>query len=321
MHVRHVAIFDVVDLEILVNKLQLYGFTEDVTKWFSNYLTDRKQCVCINGDLSKLLDVKSGVPQGSILGPLLYTIFTNELPEVVLKNGGESDSAKLERKSLCCYADDSTLTCIGSDHTNLTQDLSENYKTIADFLANNRLMLNEDKTKLLVMTSSNRRSISQAANLEQINLSSGDSITQVKSHKLLGCQIQSDLKWTQHIRDNNEDNMIKGLNQRINALKKIRHICNFKTRKMIANGIFLSKLSYMITVWSSCSKDLMSSLQVLQNRAAKLITKNDWSVSTETSLREPGWLSVYKLSQYHTILQIHKVKQSRTPEYMYSMYN
>ena len=92
-------------------------------------------------------------------------------------------------------------------------------------------MLNEDKTKLLVMTSSNRRSISQAAKLVQINLSSGDSISQVKSHKLLGCRIQSDLKWTQHIRDNNEDNMIKGLNQRINALKKIRHLCDFRTKK------------------------------------------------------------------------------------------
>ena len=107
------AAFDSVDHDILVKKLKLYGFTEEVTYCFKNYLTGRKQRACINGNISKLLDVKSGVPQGSILGPLLYTIFTNELPEVVLKNGGESDSAKLERKSLCCYADDSTLTCIG----------------------------------------------------------------------------------------------------------------------------------------------------------------------------------------------------------------
>ena len=123
------AAFNVMDHEILVKKLQLYGFSEYVSHWFSNYITDRKQCVYINGDLSKLLDVEYGVS----LWPLLYTIYINELLEVVLKNSGEFDTAKSERKYLCCYADDSTLTCIGSDHTNISQDLSENCKAIAAF--------------------------------------------------------------------------------------------------------------------------------------------------------------------------------------------
>ena len=115
--------------------------------------------------------------------------------------------------------------------------------------------------------------------------------------------------------------MIKSLNQRTNALKKLKYICEFGTRKIIANGIFMSKLSYMITVWSSCSKELIQCLQVIQNRAAKAITRNDWTVSTEETLRQVGWMSIFQLSHYHTILQIHNIKIHRTPEYLSSMYD
>ena len=86
--------------------------------------------------------------------------------------------------------------------------------------------------------------------------------------KLLGCHLQENLKWTQHIRDN-EENLMQSLNKRLYAVSKISKISSFKTRKMIANGIFHSKLVYMINVWSSCSKELIQALQIIQNRVAK----------------------------------------------------
>ena len=87
------AAFDIVDHSILLKKLELYGFRSGVTNWVKSYLSDRTQCVSIDGRFSKLLPVRHGVPQGSILGPLLYTLFTNELPEVVHDhlNSGEAD--------------------------------------------------------------------------------------------------------------------------------------------------------------------------------------------------------------------------------------
>ena len=72
------ASFDIVDHSLLLNKLELYGFGQQSQKWIRNYLEGRSQCVSINGSLSKLLNVPTGVPQGSILGPIFYTIFTNE---------------------------------------------------------------------------------------------------------------------------------------------------------------------------------------------------------------------------------------------------
>ena len=80
------AAFDVVDHGLLIKKLELYGFQEDFLGWTKSYLSSRFQCVSIEGSLSRLQAVQVGVPQGSILGPLFYTLFTNELPEVIHDN-------------------------------------------------------------------------------------------------------------------------------------------------------------------------------------------------------------------------------------------
>ena len=71
------AAFDIVDHGLLLQKLKLYGFNDDATGWVESYLSDRKQCVSIDGTLSRMLSVPTGVPQGSILGPVLYILFTN----------------------------------------------------------------------------------------------------------------------------------------------------------------------------------------------------------------------------------------------------
>ena len=77
------AAFDIVDHPLLISKLDLYGFDNGSLDWVSSYLSERSQCVSIDGSLSRLQHVQHGVPQGSILGPLLYILFTNELPEVI----------------------------------------------------------------------------------------------------------------------------------------------------------------------------------------------------------------------------------------------
>ena len=131
------AAFDVVDIELLLKKLTLYGFDRNAIQWMWSYLSHRSQCVYIEGSLSSLLPLEAGVPQGSILGPIFYTIFTNELPQVVheddcpvrnLPDGNLFSIQCHDCGGLCCYADDSTYTATGKDPLQLAEKLTHKYK-------------------------------------------------------------------------------------------------------------------------------------------------------------------------------------------------
>ena len=147
------AAFDVVDIELLLEKMKLYGFDRDAVQWMGSYLAYRSQAVYIEGSMSKLLPLEAGVPQGSILGPIFYTIFTNELPEVVHEEScprraaghGQSTFSTMcsECGGMCCYADDSTYSVTGRTPEELSEKLSQKYNVVADFLTNNKLKVNK----------------------------------------------------------------------------------------------------------------------------------------------------------------------------------
>ena len=204
------AAFDVVDHDLLLQKLSLYGMEENILSWIQSYLTGRSQCVVIEGSLSRLLPVNHGVPQGSILGPLLYTLFTNELPEVIHDHhpqqhqqaaGLQEDEGAgplfhiedSDNGSICCYADDTTLSCTEYSPQALTNKLSEKYKIIAEFMRNNMLKLNDDKTHLLVMDTGQSKVRHAASRMVEIRTPS-ETIKPSKAEKLLGCWVSEDLK-------------------------------------------------------------------------------------------------------------------------------
>ena len=156
------AAFDVVDHSILLKKLELYGFDPSSLAWIENYLSGRSQAVYIDGAFSSYKDIKTGVPQGSILGPLIYLLFTNDLPETVYSCGDESHVNNLVTNCLvcggiCCFADDSTYSVSTKDLEMLKSKLHSSYNIMANYLANNRLKLNDDKPQLLEMTTKQKR--------------------------------------------------------------------------------------------------------------------------------------------------------------------
>ena len=151
------AAFDVVDTELLLEKMKLYGFDIDAIQWKWSYLTYCSQGVYIEGSMSSLLPLEAGVPQGSILGPVFYTIFTNELPQVVheadcpMRGVAEAQMFSTQCQEcggLCCYADDSTYTVTEKDPELLTKTLSRKYSVMADFLTDNMLDVIDVKSHL-----------------------------------------------------------------------------------------------------------------------------------------------------------------------------
>ena len=313
------AAFDVVDHSILLKKLKLYGFDVEALNWMENYLSGRTQAVYIDGALSSYLPVNVGVPQGSILGPLCYVMFTNDLPETVLDTRSHVHWSHLTTHcadcgGLCCFADDSTYTVSSPDQDILTQKLTEKYLVLADYMNNNRLKLNDDKTHLLIMTTKQKHRLLQI----DVKISTpSEVIKPIKSEKLLGIFIQDDLKWSDYIQ-NNDKSLVKQLTTRLNALRIISKVASFKVRLMIANGIFCSKLIFQISLWGGAEGYLLKSLQTVQNKAARLVTRRGRYTPVAELLRQCGWLSVGQLTYYHSVILVHKTMQTTYPKYIYN---
>ena len=310
------AAFDVVDHRILLDKLEQFGLDAPSKLWFESYLTGRTQQVFIDGSYSESLELEAGVPQGSILGPLLYICFTNDLPEVV--HGHLSANNTLYNThckacgGICCFADDSTYTKSDKDPEVVQNGITEKYNQISDYMAKNRLVLNSDKTHLMVMATPYQHRVYGDFG---ITLNTGtEEIEPVYCEKLLGGYISNNFKWNEHVRGN-DGSIFKTLVSRINALRKISNFSNFKTRKMIADGVVISRLIYLIQLWGGCPDYLLDFLQTLQNRAARLVCGGGRFTPVKKLLDSCGWMSVRQLVSYHRVLLLFKIRTEGKPRY------
>ena len=317
------AAFDMVNHSLLLQKLSLYGFDKNSLQWMTSYLENRKQRVCIDGKLSNVLNLTTGVPQGSILGPLLYVIFTNELPEVLHNHEYSQNSFQLGCRScgsLCCYADDSSFSFSGQSIHVIEEQLSNKYQDISSFMCSNRLKLNGDKTHLMLLATD--RSWKTNLNEDSLSILTEPNIERIKTTRhesILGCTVSQNLKWTEHILLNDKS-LVKQLTTRLNALKLISSAASFKTRLMLTNGLFMSKLVYCISLWGGCEDFLIKSLQVVQNKAARLICRKGIYTPVRTLLNECNWLSVSQLVFFHSVVLLRKIRQCQKPKYLHEMF-
>ena len=305
------AAFDMVDHPLLLAKLRLFGLEEEVILWFESYLTGRTQSVLIDGCLSPPLGIECGVPQGSILGPLMYIIFTNDIPDLVHNHAVSylnPEPACVSCGSTVCYVDDGTYSVGHTDPSILSQKLSDQYGIIADYMAANKLVINGDKTHLVVMGTSHT-----AAHRDDVKLEAGPhTILPSSTEKLLGGRISQDLKWKQHILEGDES-LVKQLTSRINGLCMLSSRTSMKTRLMVANGIVVSKICYLIQLWGGCEDYLLRPLQVLQNRAARSVTGCGWFTPKRKLLKMCNWLSIKQLVFYQSVIMAHKITTTSSP--------
>ena len=213
--------FDLIDHQLLLQKLKLLGIGEDYLPLFTSFLSDRKQYVNVNGCHSKTENVNFGVPQGSILGPVLFLIFINDLP-TALKNSTAD-----------IYADDTTISY--SDHYNISpQAISNGIQMDINELQNwsnkNRMTLNERKTKSMLITG--KRLDKKLASLDlQIELNN-TIIEQVDVFSLLRLKIDTKLTFDEHV-----DALCNKLSQRIGVLRKIKIFLPLEQRILYYNAM------------------------------------------------------------------------------------
>ncbi|CAB4028943.1 Hypothetical predicted protein [Paramuricea clavata] len=240
--------FDSVDHQILVEKLKCYGVAGRLLDWFTDYLNGRTQRVVIDGAVSQWVPVTSGVPQGSILGPLLFVIFINDLPEII-PNGTNT----------ALFADDTKL------HRNISsltdcEGLQQALSNINIWSQQSNMKFNSTKCKVLTIT--------RKQNPVVYDYQLGSAIlTRVQQEKDLGVTISSKLTWHHHI-----SVIVAKANKLLGLLKRTCPLLtDIQVRRTLYLSLVKSQLCYATQVWSPAQDMLKAKLERVQRRATKWI--------------------------------------------------
>ena len=288
--------FDTVNHNILFNKLAKYGVQDKELSWFVNYFSDREQCVCIKGAKSAFKRVSVGIPQGSLLGPLLFTIFVNDICCIDL--GVDT--------KLCLYADDTAVFVRSKNVNQLSQLLQSKLDLIGQWLDLNCLVMNSKKTKVMLIGSKGR-----LKNHTLHVMHKGTCIEHVYSFKYLGVIIDSCLKWDKHI------NAISlKISRIIGYIRRIKHYLPDDVMRLLYNSLILPQLDYCNVVWGRSAHCHLDKLQKLQNRYARMILKADILTPHRQMLSQLQWQTVRQRVRYQCCVYLYKIINGMTPVYL-----
>ena len=294
--------FDLVDHQLLLKKLRIYQFSDMSLSWFKSYLSNRTQQVVINDCSSVNGDVLCGVPQGSILGPLLFLLFINDLPLSL------NDSAI----SVDLYADDTTLYSSASDKTSLETNLQNVLDLVHIWCLENGMFINIEKTKLMLIASRQKRHtlIDGNLNLEYNNLE-----LQISSNeKILGVHVDENLVWNNHFQQ-----VSKKISSYLWLLSQIRTYLTKQHRLLYCNAYIKSHLEYCCVVWGNSTNFNTYKTQKLQRRACKLILGNDYT-TLENARKQLHILSSEETMFIHKAKIMYKIANNVAPIYLIDLF-
>ena len=288
--------FDTVDHEILLSKLNKYGVQGTSYEWFKSYLDCRKQRCFVNGSLSGDHFLTCGIPQGTILGPLLFLIYINDLPNCLLNSVPRM------------YADDTHLTFASNNILNINTVLNEDLARVEKWLIANKLTLNASKTEVMLIGS--RQRLSTFHNPLSL-IVDGAPISQVSSTKSLGVHIDQNLSWNVHV-----EKLCKKIASGVGALKRARSFVPYETLRSVYMSLVQPHFDYWDSVWGNCTKALANKLQKLQNRAARILTHSNYDANADFLIQQIGWKKLHSQRSIHKAVMIYKSLNGLAPDYL-----
>ena len=265
--------FDTVDHNILLNKLNYYGIRGSPNSWFKSYIFNRKQFVTINGFNSLPKTIKYGVPQGSVLGPLLFLIYINDL------------HMSIKHSSVHHFADDTNLLYVNKSLKNIGSRVNRDLKGLTDWLKANRISLNVSKTEYIIFR--NHKKIIDYDLKIKLN---GKRLFPSSYIKYLGIIFDENLSWNNHLTE-----LSKKLNRANSMLCKIRYFVDKLTLRSIYYAIFSSHLMYGSQIWGQKGSPNITKIETLQKIAIRIISFSPFRSHTSSLFPE---LSILKFKDH-----------------------
>ena len=293
--------FDTLNHGILIKKLNYYGLTQTPLKWFKSYLENRKQYTQINGVTSSLASIDTGVPQGSILGPLLFIIYINDI---------YTASPHFEA---ILYADDTSLItplCSFTGPTNSMQiaSASINYEIqkLQTWLNTNKLSLNVSKTKFMLFHYPQRK-VTDKIPVLQIN---NEKIEHIEEFNFLGLTIDSCLNWKAHTQK-----IANKISRTLGVMNRIENQVPKCVLKMLYNSLVLPHMQYAILTWGF----KLGRLNRLQKRAVRIISGSKYNSHTEPLFKKAQMLKLRDIFEINLFKIYHKFSNDNLPFYLKNM--
>ena len=289
--------FDTISHDILLDKLNKYGIRGIANDWFRSYLSDRKQYVDINGNTSSFHNLTCGVPQGSILGPLLYLIYVNDIAEAT-------------KSGVLSFADDTTLYLSNSNIKSLYEKGNQELNNLYKWFCANKLSLNTTKTKYIIIKPQQRIYCSDHLQL-MIN---GNKVIKIannlpeKSIKFLGMHIDENLSWKQHTNHIN-----KKVSHAIFNINRAKHILPKSSLKTLYYALIHPHLMYGITLWGGANSSIINKTITLQKKAIRIISKASYNSHTEPLFKENNILKLKDLYEQQIAIFMHNWENNKLP--------
>ena len=290
--------FDSVDHDILISKLQHYGIRGIASTWFRSYLSKRKQFVEISGCKSMITEILFGVPQGSVLGPLLFLLYINDL----------HNSIRYSTPFL--FADDTSLLNSGKNITSTSKQVNKDLKLLVKWLNANKISLNASKTELILF-----RSKSRNVKISELKIKiNGKKLYPTSSVKYLGVHLDEHLTWDKHINE-----LSIKLRRANGALSKLRHIMPRKITLNTYFAIFHSHMKYGCQVWGQSYK--VNRIFLLQKTALRIISFSQFQSPSSPLFKQVNILKLNDLIELLNICLVHQCLNQIAPIQLCNLLN